>query len=147
MYPIGERLALLEHLRKGLESIMAATSDVRVADPDCGCDVELVPGAHWPFETDEDDSYPWVQRCDDCSVFPDDYSAAEAVAKRLWELTGERYVAIVDCETGWPYVRRDDGGSMTFAEAEAVASRYRALSQLWPAEDRPRRKFRLDGEG
>jgi hypothetical protein len=45
----------------------------------CDCDGGVV----WPMATDGDDSHPFVERCDDCQLLPDDVLAADVLAARI----------------------------------------------------------------
>jgi hypothetical protein len=49
----------------------------------CECDGDTLPGALWPWGTGSDTSEPWVERCDQCERFPDDYAAAYALAAHV----------------------------------------------------------------
>lgn len=42
-----------------------------------------IPGVIWPMHSDGDSRHDWVERCDECEVYVDDYAAAEALAKHL----------------------------------------------------------------
>jgi hypothetical protein len=45
------------------------------------------PGVLWPIRSDDDGFHRWVERCDECARFPDDYAAAEAMAE-YFDLAG-----------------------------------------------------------
>jgi len=47
----------------------------------CDCDNDRLPGAGWPWATDGDDSFPFVERCDNCQRFPHDEAAALALIR------------------------------------------------------------------
>lgn len=49
---------------------------------DCECGTPI-PGLFWPCASDGDDSRDWVERCDICARFPDDETAAVALAEHL----------------------------------------------------------------
>lgn len=46
-----------------------------------GCDCP--DGWLWPMASDGDETYPFVERCDDCQVFGDDIIAANALAATI----------------------------------------------------------------
>ena len=48
----------------------------------CDCSPDW-PGILWPMATDGDGERDWVERCDDCQVYRDDYEAAEALSTLL----------------------------------------------------------------
>lgn len=41
--------------------------------------VEGIPGALYPIETNGDDSRRWIERCDECETYESDEDAAEAL--------------------------------------------------------------------
>lgn len=45
------------------------------------CDCGPVVGVLWPMASNNDDSAPFVERCDDCQAYGDDIQAAEALAE------------------------------------------------------------------
>lgn len=71
----------------------------------CDCDLDAVPGAIWPIASDGDDSFPFVERCDNCKRFPDDVAAAEAVAQAIGG-TVEWAPVHGDQQRAQPYVRK-----------------------------------------
>ena len=42
-----------------------------------------IPGVIHPIRSDDDGDHDWVERCDECEVYVDDYEAAEALAEHL----------------------------------------------------------------
>lgn len=81
--------------------------------PKCDCGDNVVPGALFPIAPDGDDSLPYVQACDNCDTFQDDWQAARAVAMVL----GRRLCRAYDDPEGvtWrPFVIKSD----TIVDAE-----------------------------
>ena len=71
------------------------------------CEIEsrtVLPGVIWPIASDSDSSRSWVERCDECERFVDDYAAAEALAEHL----GRQEFGVARLHTGrgkfQPYV-------------------------------------------
>lgn len=101
------------------------------AEP-CECEPgATVAGVHWPTATDGDGSHPWVERCDMCKRYPDDESAAEAVAAAVggkveWAtVSGGRSPYVVD-----PRIASDYAIAHSTAESARIEAEDRGVDKL-----------------
>lgn len=83
-----------------------------MAEIDCECDDEVVPGACPGFNGRDE-----VQRCDMCQRFPDDEAAAKAVAAVVGGTAVERHdPALTEGAYWWVIVK--DGAELTADQIE-----------------------------
>lgn len=101
-------------------------------DEPCECEPgATVAGVHWPTATDGDGSHPWVERCDMCKRYPDDESAAEAVAAAVggkveWAtVSGGRSPYVVD-----PRIASDYAIAHSTAESARIEAEDRGVDKL-----------------
>jgi hypothetical protein len=50
-----------------------------------GCEDGIFPGIRWPSATNGDTNHEWIERCDSCERYPDDFAAAEVVLQEYRE--------------------------------------------------------------
>lgn len=82
----------------------------------CGCGP--IAGVLWPWATDGDDSQDWVERCDDCQVYPDDEAAAAALAQHLG--VAVRHARLHDDGREAPYIDAETAALAREARQEAL---------------------------
>ena len=81
-------------------NVHARFCDTSGEDTPCGCGP--IPGVLWPWATDGDREHDWIERCDECRVYPDDETAAQALGAHLGRRVGHAYIPSVD--RGAPYI-------------------------------------------
>lgn len=90
------------------------------------CDACEGRGYLWPQFPDGDTSWPYVEKCDQCGLFPDDMTAARALAK---EHSGDLCVVFDshDSEYYRPFFFIDDVRKAW----DSLAGEWRDVSEYW----------------
>lgn len=84
MFSREEVQDLLLDVLRALDPPQAVEPADGVYPPICGdCSDSVVPGTLYPWAPGGDISLPYVERCDDCTLFDSDHDAAVAVAEKL----------------------------------------------------------------